>query len=240
MMLAYHELSKAGGRDVYALSPEKFRRHVDIVSRHGRASYYLSFDDGHASNFELARPILQEHEVPALFFITTAWVGVLGSVMSWSQVRQLFSEGHIIGSHTHTHPLLTSCGEKALRNELTASKRLIEDHLGGEVNTISLPGGRANPGILMACREAGYTRVYTSRVGEFMPMTETTPEVIGRYIVTRATSDLTLTAYLAGEARTRRRLRCEALAKSSLKALMGDGLYQKVWRKVARSQSFGT
>lgn len=240
MMLAYHELALTGGNDVYALSVEDFSRHAEIVSQRRGKSHCLTFDDGHMSNYELARPVLQALAIPAAFFVTTCWVDVLDTVMTWSHLRELSSEGFVLGSHTHTHALLTGCGEAALRNELRSSKMLLEDRVGREVTLLSLPGGRGDARVLRACREAGYECVYTSRVGQYLPATDTMPEVIGRYVVTRATSERTLNAYLNGSPATCGLLRLESSAKGWAKMLVGDGLYRRAWRKIARSQSYGT
>lgn len=238
MMLGYHEISETV-KDVYALTSESFRRHAAIVRQSRRARNAMTFDDGHVSQFAAAIPILNEFGLHATFFITTAWVGTRHAMMTWADVRELLRMGHTVASHTHTHPLLTACNLAALHQELSSSKRILEDRLDAEVSSISMPGGRVDARVLGACAEAGYRRVYTSRVGEYRRADRGAPEVIGRYIVTRATRERTLTGYLAGNPITLRRLRLEAGAKSLAKALMGDSLYQKAWRKAVRSQPHG-
>ena len=156
--------------------------------------------------------------------------------MTWSHLRELHRLGHTVASHTHTHPMLTACRNAALRKELNASRQILEDQLGIEVSSISVPGGRVDARVLLACCEAGYRRVYTSRAGEYRAADATTPEVIGRYIVRRAASDRTLASYLAGDLGTLRRLRFEANAKGFAKLLMGDSLYALAWRKAVRSR----
>lgn len=238
-MLGYHEFSEAPEKDVYALTSASFRRHAMIVRENCGVGDCLSFDDGHVSQFSIAYPILQEFSLPAMFFITTAWVGVLESVMTWDKLRELRRSGYTLGSHTHTHPMLTGCGNAALRNELSVSKHILEDQLDKEVSTISIPGGRVDARVLVACGEAGYRAVYTSRVGECLAATGTTPEVSGRFTVTRGTSEHRLASYLGGDPGTLRRLQLAASARQLAKAVIGDSLYQKAWRKVLRSQSYG-
>jgi peptidoglycan/xylan/chitin deacetylase (PgdA/CDA1 family) len=240
MMLAYHELSRLLERDVYSLPAETFRRHAYLVQKMRGSLNSMTFDDGHRSQFEIAGPILDDLKIHALFFVTTAWVGLLPSVMLWRAVRELQQVGHVIGSHTHTHPMLTACGTVALRNELTVSKQVLEQRLGVGIDSISIPGGRINARVLAACGEAGYKHVYTSHVGEHKHVAANSPEVIGRLIVRRATSNSTLAAYLAEDPRVCRRLRIESSAKSLVKAIAGDSLYQRLWRKAVRSDSYGS
>lgn len=239
MSLGYHEFSEAA-RDVYALSAQRFRRQAEIFREVRGDRHDITFDDGHASQFAVALPVLSEFELSAIFFITTCWVGVLEDAMTWDQIRELRSLGHTVGSHTHTHRMLTACGPAGLRNELVVSRRIIEDRLGTEITTISLPGGRVDRRVLCACLEAGYSRVYTSRVGEYKAANGSHPEVIGRYIIRRSTTEETIASYLKNDARTLRRLMLEATAKSFVKKVVGDSVYQRAWRKAARSQSYGT
>ena len=237
MMLAYHELSKEHVDDVYTLPISTFRVHAMTVGAQGGWRECITFDDGHASNYTLAPPILAAFNLRAIFFVTTAWTGVLESAMSWGQLRELSTLGHSIGSHTHTHPFLTSCSDSALREELSMSRQLIEQQLGTEVDTVSLPGGRVDARVLGACAEAGYHRVFTSLVGQYRPAADGMPEVIGRYVVTRSTTPLILREYLSGEPRIRRRLQFEARAKKLVRSILGDELYQKAWRRAFRSQA---
>jgi len=238
MMLAYHEISDAA-KDVYALSPESFRRHAAIVSQNHQEWDSITFDDGHISQFVEAVPILSQFQLRATFFVTTAWIGTRESVANWADVRESLRLGHKVASHTHTHPLLTACDDAALLSELSISKRILEDRLGAEITSISMPGGRVDARVLRACREAGYQRVFTSRVGENRPASDGMPEVFGRYVITRATGEKTLASYLAGESVTMRRLELEGSAKRLVKRLVGDSIYQKVWRKAVRSQFHG-
>jgi peptidoglycan/xylan/chitin deacetylase (PgdA/CDA1 family) len=239
-MLAYHEFSRTPERDVYSLPSETFRRHARLVDGLLGARSCITFDDGHRSQFDFAAPILDEMRLAGIFFITTAWVGLLPSVMCWRDLRELQQAGQIVGSHSHTHPMLTACGPVALRNEMTVSKEVIEQWLGVEVDSISMPGGRINERVLMACGEAGYKRVYTSRVAERKRSTGNLPEVIGRYIVRGGTSDRTLAAYLDGDPFVCRRLEMESRVKTVAKALIGDSLYHRLWRKAARSGAYGS
>jgi hypothetical protein len=237
MMLAYHEFSTTVERDVYAIAPDIFRSHLRLVRERLGMLSTVTFDDGHRSQFEIAAPLLQEAGVKGLFFITTGLIGVRPSVMPWSELRELLNSGHSIGSHTHTHLMLTTCSDFALANELTTSKDILEQALGVEVVSISMPGGRVNARIIAACAHAGYQRVYTSRPGENVPASTNSPAVIGRLMVRRATSEDLLGAFLSGDPQVARRLGLEHLLKTKVRALVGDAFYEWVWRKAVRSAS---
>jgi hypothetical protein len=61
-----------------------------------------------------------------------------------------------IESHTQNHPLLSTLTEARTREELSESKRTIEDKLGRPVRFASLPNGDWNSYYSMQARELGY------------------------------------------------------------------------------------
>jgi peptidoglycan/xylan/chitin deacetylase (PgdA/CDA1 family) len=238
MIVAYHEFSSTPVRDVYAVTRETFTRHAEIMYDSGAMRDCVTFDDAHQSQFSIAAPVLNECGISGIFFATTAWVGCHSDVMSWRELRELHAMGHTIGSHTHTHPMLTACGDRALLNELTVSKQLLEDLLGDEVNCLSIPAGRVDARVLSACKGAGYQRVYTSRVGEYKAASQECPEVIGRFVVRRGTGDQTLREFMAGTPGTCRRLRAASATKELVKMVVGDSIYQRVWRYALRAKLY--
>jgi peptidoglycan/xylan/chitin deacetylase (PgdA/CDA1 family) len=238
MIVAYHEFSEMPVCDVYAITREAFLRHALLVAESGGLKDRITFDDAHHSQFTIAAPILNQLRMSGIFFVTTAWAGCHPDTMSWRELRELHEAGHTIGSHTHTHPMLTSCGDRRLRHELEVSRQLLEDLIGDEVTCISIPSGRVDVRVLAACKTAGYRQVYTSRVGEYTAPSQEFPEVIGRFVVRRATTEETLRDYVAGEPSTCRRLRFASVFKEFAKALVGDSLYQRVWRYAVRSKLY--
>jgi len=62
-----------------------------------------------------------------------------GLMLQWSQLAAMRRAGHVIGSHSMTHPNLTRIGLLEARRELCESKRLLEDRLGEPVTHFSYP-----------------------------------------------------------------------------------------------------
>jgi len=86
-------------------------------------------------------------------------------MMNWDDVRQLQTDGFIIGSHSHTHPCLSSLTDIAeIRNELSLSREKIRVEIGRYPQTISYPMNDFDERVVRVAKEEGYT--YGLAVGE--------------------------------------------------------------------------
>ncbi len=86
-------------------------------------------------------------------------------MMTWEQARRLCQEGHVVGSHSLTHPNMAHIADDDLRRELAESKRRMEDELAMPVVHFSYPAA-AVPGswtehTVAASKQAGYQTAVT-------------------------------------------------------------------------------
>ncbi len=183
VVIMYHKLLSSGegtriNHDKYAVSDRTFKRHLETIAGKYKAvpleglasgpveKDYLghvgiTFDDGNASDYEIAYPLLEERRIPATFFINTANIGKEG-YLDWSRIRKMSRCGMAIGSHGHEHIRLTSMDRQKVKHQLSVSKRIIEDKVGAEAKSISSPYGAWNPDIAQAAFDAGYGLFCTS------------------------------------------------------------------------------
>jgi peptidoglycan/xylan/chitin deacetylase (PgdA/CDA1 family) len=92
--------------------------------------------------------------------------GVPDSIfMTWDEVRDLARQGVEIGSHTVSHPKLTSISSADLRAELVESKARIEQELNKEIVSFSYPYGRSDETTDEAVQAAGYKMTVSKGVG---------------------------------------------------------------------------
>jgi peptidoglycan/xylan/chitin deacetylase (PgdA/CDA1 family) len=64
------------------------------------------------------------------------------NALTIEQIENAVSSEYItIGSHTHTHPILTNCKESEVRCELHSSKQKLESWTGKEVKYFAYPNG---------------------------------------------------------------------------------------------------
>ncbi|MGC2328821.1 MAG: polysaccharide deacetylase family protein [Candidatus Sulfotelmatobacter sp.] len=88
-------------------------------------------------------------------------------MMTWDEAKALRRAGHVVGSHTLTHPNVAYVANSgALRAELVESKSQIEKNLGEPVLHFSYPHPALNPQwsarTLDLTREAGYSTAVTT------------------------------------------------------------------------------
>jgi peptidoglycan/xylan/chitin deacetylase (PgdA/CDA1 family) len=78
-------------------------------------------------------------------------------MMNWNDIRQLDSDGFIIGSHSHTHPMLASLqNESEITEELKLSAQRIQQELGKNPQTISYPVGSYDERVVNLSVQEGY------------------------------------------------------------------------------------
>jgi peptidoglycan/xylan/chitin deacetylase (PgdA/CDA1 family) len=87
------------------------------------------------------------------------------TIMSVEALRSLAANGHEIGSHTVTHPLLPQLDRNALDREVMQSRRSLGDLLGADVLGFSYPNGDYNQNVLTAVKQAGYNYAVSAAQG---------------------------------------------------------------------------
>jgi peptidoglycan/xylan/chitin deacetylase (PgdA/CDA1 family) len=150
---------------------------VDAVSDPpSRKTVVVTFDDALRSVLDFAVPVLARLGLPATLFVPTdfpsspdramSWSGIdqwLGGEhehellpMSWDEIRGLAELGWEVGSHTRSHPRLTTLAERQLIDELVGSRDEIQDRLGRPCRTIAYPYGDHDDRVATAAGGAGY------------------------------------------------------------------------------------
>jgi peptidoglycan/xylan/chitin deacetylase (PgdA/CDA1 family) len=128
----------------------------------------LTFDDGKKSDLRRVAPILSSEGVRGTFFIIPGWLGN-PNIMDASEVRSLANMGMEIGSHSRTHPFMTSLSVQEMEEEAAGSKRFLEDMLGRAVECFSYPYGDVNGRVRDAAARAGYRAACGTRRGGNAP-----------------------------------------------------------------------
>ena len=143
----------------------------------------ITFDDGNASDYRHALPILVAHGFRATFFVCVERVAV---ELPGAHLRELHAAGMQVGSHAMRHRFMTTLNATDEENELVQSRAALEQMTGHPVLHFAPPGGRWSGRTRAALERAGYVAVSTSRYG--FNASNSAKFAYCRLPVTRATS----------------------------------------------------
>lgn len=193
VVLMYHDIvtanDKSSGFQNDSAFPYKVEESVfeeQVKALQGK-DVVFTFDDGGESFYTKAAPILEKHGFRGVFFISTKYIGT-PSFLTKEQIKELAERGHIIGSHSHTHPkVFSDLKPNEIKEEWEQSYAILNGILGEKNLTASLPNGRSSKEVLNYAFAAGFTGVYTSEPTVKIRQINNN-KVIGRYVVMEHTS----------------------------------------------------
>ena len=191
LCLMYHHIGQADpadGQFAFTISPQRLEQQLDVLRRHGftpvgldalaRAAQtgrktpsrpvLLTFDDGHLDNYTQLFPLLQKHQVPALIFLVTDFIGQKPDYLTWQQVREMQQSGLVeFGSHTCSHARLRKISDEEIRREVSRSKKEIEQRLGVPCRAFCYPFGSGgfDKRVRPLVRAAGYAYDFSTKPG---------------------------------------------------------------------------
>jgi peptidoglycan/xylan/chitin deacetylase (PgdA/CDA1 family) len=136
----------------------------------------FTFDDGFRSVVDQALEPLAEHRWGAIVFLVSRLLGKTNEwdvptgekpepLMDVAQVRDWLAAGNEIGSHSLTHPRLSLLPEDQAREEISASRKQLEDVFGVSVEHFCYPYGDWNERVRDLVAAAGYRTACTTEPG---------------------------------------------------------------------------
>lgn len=179
--LTYHEVTddptnsgfQRASAYPYKHPVSEFKAHLAEIARNGippsridrlgegDRHLLLTFDDGGQSALTAA-DILESNGWFGHFLVVT---GLLGTphFLSKAGVRDLHARGHLVGSHSHTHPsMFRRLAPAQVQDEWRRSRAILEDLIGDAVVAASIPGGQGDLATERAAAAAGYAFLFTS------------------------------------------------------------------------------
>lgn len=193
IVLMYHSV-RVGKRTpdwTWAVSQSRFEAQMDLLQQDGwttcrvadlvgpaplpAKTVVITFDDGYQDNFAPFMFLARRGMQGTLFMVSddvggcAGWPGEVGSgssMLDVGQLRELQAAGIEIGSHTRRHARLTSIDDPGeLRDQVTGSRRALQDILQSPVDSFAYPYGAYDAGVVDAVREAGYKAACVTRSG---------------------------------------------------------------------------
>ncbi len=201
----------------YKLGRARFDEHLDVlggvigasgpvlVSDAGKRpkEWLLTFDDGGTSALEIAH-LLVERGWLGHFFVTAGRIGQRGFVDE-SAIRELAAMGHVVGSHSQSHPArMSACPQPELEGEWEQSVRVLSGILGTQCTTGSVPGGSYSERVAEAAGKAGIRMLFTSEP-RVRPWHVGDCRLLGRFAVHDRTDPQHIAAIARGDVSARAR-----------------------------------
>jgi peptidoglycan/xylan/chitin deacetylase (PgdA/CDA1 family) len=212
-VLMYHHLQEEPERgDI--LSPAQFERQMELLAENGfqviDAEEYaafvlnkakvpdnavlLTFDDGYASFYELAYPVLKKFGYPAINFVIVSGVDQRDKPgikkLTWDQMREMQKDGIAFMNHTYDlHAKKADAhgkevpltGRKYMEDErrgetaeeyrkrvlddLQLAEKRLSEELGNELRMIAFPYGYYTDELVSVAREAGIEIMFSVKHG---------------------------------------------------------------------------
>jgi peptidoglycan/xylan/chitin deacetylase (PgdA/CDA1 family) len=186
--LLYHDVVPGGcwemsgfagaGADVYKMDCEDFRKHLEAIraqlaqppvaevnplrNAEQDPPFLLTFDDGGVSALLYIADMLDELHWKAYFLMTAGRTGTAG-FLDAAQLRELRRRGHIVGSHSYSHPpRMSYCSEARLNEEWKRSTDELSQILGEAVEVASVPGGFYSQMVAVTAAGAGIKLLFNS------------------------------------------------------------------------------
>lgn len=186
--LMYHDVIEEGRADAsglrvlradsYKVTVARFRAHLCAIRETvlagcatmgvlgdcaaGRRAVLLTFDDGGSCSCHPTADLLEEFGWRGHFFIPTGFLGKPG-FLDAAGVRELHRRGHVLGSHSHSHPaVISACSRETLIEEWSRSVTTLSDIIGEPVTTASIPGGYYSDAVARTAFMCGVRSLFTS------------------------------------------------------------------------------
>lgn len=123
-------------------------------------SIILTFDDGDASFFELAVPVLQKYNIDGTSFVITSWYGYRAQEKQKNVNYESHSDNMHQGGRDGKGVMLSWDYEKIVE-DLNKSN----ETLGGNATIFCYPFGQYNESSIEALKETGYKLAFTTKAG---------------------------------------------------------------------------
>jgi len=181
----------------------------------------LTFDDGGVSAVLYVADMLDEFGWKAHFLVTAGQIGKPG-FLNRGQIQELRRRGHVIGSHSFSHPIrMAHCPTTELNDEWQRSVFLLAEILREPIQVASVPGGYYSRRVAHAAARAGIKLLFNSEpVTRFHKVDGCL--VLGRFGAKRSTSPDWTAAIVAGHRQVLVQDYLFWNAKKLAKALLGQ------------------
>ncbi|MEI6498920.1 MAG: polysaccharide deacetylase family protein [bacterium] len=121
----------------------------------------LTFDDGYEDFYTNAFPELKKRNMKAVIYVITNPPSY-GNYLTKAQIKEISDYGIEIGSHTLTHPNLSTVSEAKAQNEISESKIYLENIIHKPIISFCYPSGKYNSQTINLVSKSNYIFAVTT------------------------------------------------------------------------------
>ena len=217
-VLMYHHFDSEPETNA-TITPEDFEQQMQFLDEHGFSSIsmddllklleeeddshlpdrpvLITIDDGYASTYHKALPIMEEYGFDSYMFMITDRIGeTVGEYdfLTEEQLLTLEETGHPVESHSVSHDPFTEQEEgespeewrQRIETELVESKQVLEDLLDRDVDYFAYPFGAWDSETEQMVVDAGYEATFLARPGYVDEQSH--PQRLFRFGITKNTT----------------------------------------------------
>lgn len=160
------------GEEIFWMTHARFSDVLDRIVAMGPDAPEITFDDGNASDIEVALPELEKRHLQASFYLLAGRLDTPGS-LAGTDVTALVQAGHRVGLHGGHHVDWRRLNADGKRNEYVTAREKLAALAGQPVETAAAPFGLYDRQTVQDLRALGFTALYTSdrgraREGDFL------------------------------------------------------------------------
>ncbi len=115
----------------------------------------LTFDDANEDNYTVAFPIMQKYGFTGVLYVPYYFVNTPGK-LTVDEIKEMAASGWEVGSHSLTHPDISSLPPDRMRAEIVESREKLEELLGVPILTFAYPFGYESSAVVDYVKFAGY------------------------------------------------------------------------------------
>lgn len=207
LALMYHDVIRINdlesgfqniGAIQYKLNCDDFEHQISEIADYfeskqlNKSQCMLTYDDGGVSFHSVIAPILEKHGFKGYFFITTSLIGTRGFLNS-EQILDLHKRGHIIGTHSHTHPKnIADLPYHEIETEWSQSIKILNNILSDKIRMASIPGGFYSEDSKNVLLKNGIEMIFTSIPTKKVILSCGNQHIIGRFCIKKSTKSKTI------------------------------------------------
>lgn len=120
----------------------------------------LTFDDNDEDHYTIAYPELKKYNFKAVYFVMTITLGKLPHYMTKDQVKELYTAGNVIGSHTWDHHSVKKYQGKDWEIQIDKPTKQLEAITGAPIRYFAYPFGLWNREAFPELRKRGFVAAF--------------------------------------------------------------------------------